>query len=74
MYCRKENTLLITLRNVNESLAPIQYSEPRLAHNVVLRMVEGLLQVELVVIMDNFFSNIGLFKNSYPKVFTQWIQ
>ena len=29
---------------------------------MVLRMVEGLSNVEYVVIIDNFFSNSGLFK------------
>jgi hypothetical protein len=35
--------------------------EPRLAHNVVLNMVDGLDGKGHVVVMDNYFSNIGLF-------------
>ena len=67
VYCRKENILLIVAENVDESLTLVQHSEPKLAHNVVLRMVEGLLQVNHIVVMDHFFSSIGLFKELLSK-------
>ena len=57
MYSENNNTLLVTIGNVlYESLAPMQHSKPRLAHNVVLRMVEVFSLVEYVVVIDNFFS------------------
>ena len=45
----------------NPIIVPMRRSEPRLVDNVVLKMVEGLSNVGHFVVMDNFFSSIGLF-------------
>ena len=50
------------MESADETVALVHCGEPRLAHNVVLRMVEGLLDVGHVLVMYNFFSSIGLFK------------
>ena len=42
-------------------LQPQARGEPKLAHNVVLNLVEGLDGKGHIVVMDNFFSSIGLF-------------
>ena len=55
VYCRKKNILLVTMENVDENLALARYSEPRLVHNVVSKMVEGLLLMGHNRVMDNFF-------------------
>ena len=46
VYCRKENMNLVHVENVNPNLALICCGELRLAHYIVLRMVEGLAYVE----------------------------
>jgi hypothetical protein len=40
---------------------PIQHGEASVAHNVVLKMVEGLDGKGHVVVTDNYFSSVGLF-------------
>ena len=45
----------------NPIIVPVHRGEPKLAHNVVLKMVEGLGNVGHLMVMDNFFSSIGLF-------------
>ena len=40
---------------------------PKLAYNVVLRMVEGLSHVGHVMVMDKNLPNIGFFKNLLSK-------
>jgi hypothetical protein len=52
IYCGK------SMENV---VQPATRGEPRLAHNVVLNMVEGLDGKGHVVVMDNYFSSVGLF-------------
>ena len=42
-------------------LQPSGRREPRLAHNVVVDMVDGLDGKGHVVVMDNYFSSVGLF-------------
>ena len=60
MYCGKENT--IKNNQIDPIPAPMARPQARLAHNVVMRMMDGLANVGHVVIMDNFFSSIELFK------------
>jgi hypothetical protein len=48
-------------KSVENVLQPASRGEPRLAHNVVLNMVEGLDGKGHVVVMDNYFSSVGLF-------------
>jgi hypothetical protein len=45
----------------------VPQGESKLAHNVVLRMLEGLWNRGHLVVMDNFFSSIGLFKELLSK-------
>ena len=45
------------------NLPSIRQGEPKLAHNVVLKMVERLANIRHPLLMDNFFSSIGLFMN-----------
>ena len=45
----------------NPTILLVRRGEPQLAHNVVLKMVEGLANMRHLVVMDNFFSSIGLF-------------
>jgi hypothetical protein len=52
IYCGK------TMETVAE---PAIRGEPRLAHNVVLNMVDGLDGKGHVVVMDNSFSSVGFF-------------
>jgi hypothetical protein len=40
---------------------PVQHGEASVAHNVVLKMVEGLDGKGHVVVTDNYFSSVGLF-------------
>ena len=64
MYCGKENAPLVpgdAQALPNSIIVLVCRDEPRLAHNVVLKMVEGLANVGHIVVMDNFFSSIGLF-------------
>ena len=66
IYCGKKNIIpkpLLDLNVVhNPTPPPMAHGQGRLAHNVELKMVKGLSNVGHVVIMDNFFSSIGLFK------------
>ena len=60
IYCGKENGI------PPQSPWRMHESEPtigdaRLAHNVVMQLVDGLWDVGHCVTMDNFFSNVGLF-------------
>ena len=45
----------------NLNVHPICLREPKLAYNVVLKMVNGLANVGHLMAMNNFFSSIGLF-------------
>ena len=47
-----------SIGNVNLHVAPMHQDEPRLAHNVVLRMVNNLAYVKHIVAIYNFFSSI----------------
>ena len=64
VYCGKEISLPqvedpISLANSNTH--GVRQGEPKLAHNVVMKMVDGLANFGHHVVMDNFFSSIGLF-------------
>ena len=63
VYCGMENIVRESMDNIDANLTPMHHGEPRLAHNVILRMVKDLSHVGHVVVMDNFFSSIGLFKD-----------
>ena len=54
MYCGKENPLPQP-RDSNPIPIPMHHREPKLAHNLVLKMVEVLSNVAQLVVMDNFF-------------------
>ena len=47
------------------------HGERMLAHNIVLKMVKGLSNIGHVLMMDNFFFNIGLFKKLLDNKSTQ---
>jgi hypothetical protein len=47
--------------------ARVPWGESKLAHNVVMRMLEGLWNRSHLVVTDNFFSSIGLFKELLQK-------
>ena len=68
VYCGKGNAP-IKLGHAqvlpNRIITPMHCGEPRLAHNVVLKMVEGLGNVRHLVVMDNFFSSIAYGSISY---------
>ena len=51
----------------NPIIVLVRHGEPRLAHNVVLKMVEELSNVGHLVVMDSFFSNIGLFMDQLSR-------
>ena len=67
VYCRNQNPSSGAIENVDESVPRVRYGEPSLAYNVVLKMVEVLSNVGHVVVMDNFFSSIELFKELLSK-------
>jgi hypothetical protein len=46
----------------SSNVALIVRGEPKLAHKVVLQSSKNIGKKELVITMDNFFMNIGLFK------------
>jgi hypothetical protein len=48
-------------KSVEAVLQPSVRGEPKLAHKVVLNLVDGLDGKGHVVVMDNYFSSIGLF-------------
>jgi hypothetical protein len=48
-------------KSVEAVLQPSRRGEPRLAHNVVVDMVDGLDGRGHVVVMDNYFSSVGLY-------------
>ena len=50
------------MENVDEGFVLMCRGKPSMAHNIVLRMVDGLLHsAEHIVLVDNFFA-MGLFK------------
>ena len=53
IYCGKSNNKGV--------VPPMARGEPTLAHNVVLKLAEGLENKGHVIVMDNFFSSVGLF-------------
>jgi hypothetical protein len=57
----KYNFAIYCGKSMENVLQPTSRGEPRLAHNVVLNMVEGLDGKGHVVVMDNYFSSVGLF-------------
>ena len=64
IYCRKENLLPQVedpIGLANCSVHTICCRELKLTHNVVLKMVDGLANLDYLVVMNNFFSSIRLF-------------
>jgi hypothetical protein len=51
-------------------LQPSGRGEPRLAHNVVMDIVDGLDGKGHVVLMDNYFSSVGLFTRVVTRMIT----
>ena len=43
------------MENVDEGFALTCHGKPSMAHNFVLRMVDGLLHTRHIVVVDNFF-------------------
>ena len=58
VYCGHDHNLAVD----TEPVQPVVRGEPRLAHNVVLNLVRGLEGKVHVIVMDNYFSSIGLFE------------
>ena len=48
------------------ALAP-RHGDAKLAHEVVMQLLKGLWSVGHYVVMDNFFSSIGLFMELLSK-------
>ena len=64
VYCRKKNPFpqgKDCIGFANSNVPSILCGEPKLAHNVVLKMVDGLANFGHHMIMDNFFSSMRLF-------------
>ena len=64
VYCGKENPLPQGENGIglaNSNVPSSCHGEPKLAHNVVLRMIDGLSNFGHHVVMDNFFSSTRLF-------------
>jgi hypothetical protein len=58
VYCGHDHNLAVDA----EPMQPVMRGEPRLAHNVVLKLVRDLEGKGHVIVMDNYFSSIGLFE------------
>ena len=61
VYCGKENPIENPIGLANSNVESRRRREPKLAHNVVMKMVDGLANFGHHMVMDNFFSSIGLF-------------
>ena len=78
MYCEKGNPTLelgdlYGLPNSIPIPPLVHCGEPRLVHNVVLKMVMELANLGHLVIMDNFFLHIGLFMNLLSRgIYALW--
>jgi hypothetical protein len=58
VYCDHDHNLAVDAKPAQ----PVVCGEPCLAHNVVLKLVRGLEGKNHIIVMDNYFSSIGLFK------------